>query len=363
MGKLIFVFLLGMGYTPFLRGQEATGIVPGISTTSAQTNDETNTDSDKVPDSQGFSSIHGAHTQAMQIQNLGRSTKRLGTMMAVSFFSKCTWKTPWNCILGAMALKDANAAGRAGRNAGWTKAPMEGNGNKNGNEGGDGNEDEDGDASLAAVDTGNGGNPNNDDEQVIQNGLDELGRHGWEMVEDGLRNRKTGRLLKRKHVSDPKKLMRELGLSKGQAMAAMKSLADTRSKALAKMSSDGGQAGRGLASLDMEEDEESGSSDGGATGGKGSGGEGSSASSGGGGGGMLSSLGGSGFRKSKKKERRGNSRGGVGKDALSPEEAAGLSKDLNGHHIGIAMANIFLIVHQKYREKRDQGTEFINREH
>ena len=284
--------------------------------------------------------------------------------MSAGFFSKCFCFGCWyNCVLGAMAYKDAKAAGRASRYAGDVRSSLEGNGNGNGD--GDGNENR---ASLAGAggnEDGNGngdgnGDPsgNNNLENEVRDGMR---RAGIKLRNDGVEG-PDGEVYKRTDFGSPAKIMGK-GFTKGQAMAAIKSLADTRSRALAQMG-DEGQASRGLASLDMDEDEESGSSGEGATGGEGSGGQGS-ASSGGGGMGMLSGLGGSGLGKSKKKERKkkNSHRGqGMGKNSLSPEEAAGLSKTFNGQRIGIAMANIFLIVHQKYREKRNQGTEFINRE-
>ncbi len=48
---------------------------------------------------------------------------------------------------------------------------------------------------------------------------------------------------------------------------------------------------------------------------------------------------------------------------LSSKEAATLSKSFNGDPIGIGMANLFLIVHQKYREKIDKKNEFIRKEY
>ncbi len=54
---------------------------------------------------------------------------------------------------------------------------------------------------------------------------------------------------------------------------------------------------------------------------------------------------------------------GKNKKRLPSSEAAQLSKNFNGDPIGIGIANLFLIVHQKYKEKKNKKTEFINREY
>ena len=50
------------------------------------------------------------------------------------------------------------------------------------------------------------------------------------------------------------------------------------------------------------------------------------------------------------------------KNRMPASQAATLSKNFNGDPIGIGMADLFLIVHQKYREKKNKKTEFIQRE-
>lgn len=48
---------------------------------------------------------------------------------------------------------------------------------------------------------------------------------------------------------------------------------------------------------------------------------------------------------------------------MPASEAAEFSKDFHGTPIGIDIANIFLIVHKKYRDKKSKKTEFINKEY
>lgn len=50
-------------------------------------------------------------------------------------------------------------------------------------------------------------------------------------------------------------------------------------------------------------------------------------------------------------------------DRMPASQAAKLKKNFNGTPIGIGMANIFLIVQQKYDEKKEKKTEFIHREY
>jgi hypothetical protein len=51
------------------------------------------------------------------------------------------------------------------------------------------------------------------------------------------------------------------------------------------------------------------------------------------------------------------------KRGLASAEAAKLSKNFHGDPIGISIANIFQIVHLKYKEKNKKKTEFINKEY
>lgn len=249
----------------------------------------------------------------------GSATQLIGLAMGAGFAKTCS--TPsgqWACPLAVMSFADALSAGKASKDAANTAAVLDSN------------------TGLPIDGSGTGQDTYNDQAAT---GLQDLARMGFTLNPDGSVSTPNGSTLTADDFSSQESLMTK-GLSPEMARQAMQGMSDVQKNALAE------------SGVNPEEAAGSGQALGLMAAGQGSGGGYSS------GGGQAANdriveevvfLNG----KNKKKKER-----------MPAAEAAELSKNFNGTPIGIGMADLFLIVHKKYREKKDSNTrEFITREY
>ncbi len=270
----------------------------------------------------------GAHEGAREVKSQGKDVNLLGLAMGAAFASQCSPHSPQNCVFAALSFMDALAGKKASNNGNATCQNYGGDCSTGGDGDGDGGPDGDGDGGPDG--DGDGGPDGDPREREIE---DTLRDNGYTLnPENGTVTTPGGQSYTAADAQSAQSLMNK-GMSAGQAAEAMKNLAEVKAKALKELSKEGGQE-RGLASV-----------------------------SGTGGGAVsdLSSMGGgdvyvdeevSGKKKKKKKD-----------DGLTEAQASQLSKNFNGQPIGIGMGNLFIIVSDKYKEKRKKRNSFINREY
>ena len=239
-------------------------------------------------------------------QSKGSSVNILGLAMGAGFVKICTQPfQQWACPLAAMSFKDA-LAGRSAQQAAFQTGTYL-------------------DPSLGS--TGASSFDPVYDQQALD-GLQNLSEMGYTVNDDGSVSTPEGESFSAGDYASADSLMNK-GLSPDLANKAMNGLASVKSAAAAKTGIPIETPGQAVASV-----------------------------GGAGGGGYSNSAGGDmvieeiEYRERKKKNKR-----------MPSSEAAKLSKNFNGDPIGIGMANLFLIVHQKYVEKKKMKTEFINREY
>jgi len=246
----------------------------------------------------------------------GDATQLLGLAMGASFTKTCS--TPsgrWACPLAVMSFADALSAGTASGNAANTAAAL--------------------DPNTGMLVEGSG-----DGQSVLNNqavaGLKSLARKGFTLNADGSVSTPNGSNITAADFSSIESLMGK-GLSAEMARQALQGMSEVQQGALAESGANPAETGeKGQASGLMA--------------GQGSG-DGDTSSGGQAASDMIV-------------EEVVFLNGKKNKGRMPASEAADLSKNFNGTPIGIGMADLFLIVHKKYREKKDSNThEFITREY
>jgi len=276
----------------------------------------------------GNSPRWGAQEGSREVKSKGKDVNLLGLAMAAMFASQCRPTNEWACVAAGLSAMDAMAAKQASNNGNITCQRYGGDCSvsSDGGDGGDGGPDGDGDGGPDG--DGDGGGP------TPQDIITPLENQGYVFdTENRSVTTPDGQTITANDFGSAESLMNK-GMSAGQAGQAMKGVADVKAKALEKMGKEESQE-RGLASV---------SGTGGAAGGYAS---------------DLSSMGGDVYVDEevpgKKKKKK--------KDGLSEAQASQLSKNFNGQPIGIGMGNLFMIVGDKYKEKRKKRNSFINKEY
>jgi hypothetical protein len=255
---------------------------------------------------------------AANTMNQGGGSQMLGLAMGAAFASQCGWQNPFACVAAAMSFMDAAASGSSKLN---------------------------GIDTLGAIDV-NTGLPRAVDgtdpyQEQIAAGLEQLASMGYTVNPDGSVNTPDGMTLTAEDLSSVEALMNK-GVSPDAAANAMQSISDTRSEVSANMGmkdEDGAGAGQAVAASGLGSGGEGGGS-GGAAGGQAMGDL------------IIEEI-----------EYRGADKKKKGDGRMPASQAAELSKNFNGTPIGIGMADLFLIVHKKYDEKKkSKKGEFITRE-
>lgn len=275
----------------------------------------------KIENSGGFTETkQGGLEGANNLSNEGSGVQLMGLAMAASFAPQCGPHNPFACVAVGLSIADSIAGGGA-KSAGFQQGSYLDNGRGVGATG-----------TNPAV------------EQQIEDLKAELEGQGYSVNGDGSVTSPAGDIFTAEDMANEEAIQSAFGMSAGGAKSAMGQLASVQLAAANK------------AGINLPERNPA-SEQGEAAGG---GAEGAKASSDSGGKG--SAIGGVTetdqlieeveFRKKKKK-----------KNGLSAKSAALLSKNFNGDPIGIGMADLFLIVHQKYREKKSKKNEFINKEY
>ncbi len=247
----------------------------------------------------------------------GNAIQLVGLAMGASYSRTC--KTPngqWACPLAVMSFADALSAGTASDNASNTAATLDPN------------------TGLLVEGSGAGSDVYND--QAVT-GLQDLARMGFTQNPDGSVSTPNGNTVTSADFSSQESLMAK-GLSPEMARQAIQGMSDVQKVALAEngINHSEGQAvsGQTVGLMAAKQSPDSGDASSG----------GSAAND------MIVEE--VVFLNGKDKER------------MPASEAAELSKNFNGTPIGIGMADLFLIVHKKYKEKKDSKTrEFITREY
>lgn len=261
----------------------------------------------------------GALNNANQAQSSGKSTQMLGLAMGVGFAAICRTPTGgWACAPAAMSFMDALAAGRGSNDAGYTGTFL------------------DPSTGLPAFE------PSGDFDDVYNTqaveGLQDLQAMGYSFNEDGSVTTPSGENITSADLASKSALMKK-GFSEKQASQAMQKMGAIKASSAKQVGLDPEALASGTEVAVA-----------GAGGSGGGGAAGSFETSGQGGADQII----------EEIEYRGKAK----KDNRMPaSKAAEFSKNFNGTPIGIGMANLFLIVHKKYSEKKDKKTEFINKEY
>ncbi len=259
----------------------------------------------------------GGLTHANQAASSGNSTQIIGLAMGAAFAAVCAQPfQQWACPIAAQSFMDALSAGRARDNAINTANYIDPNYDPNTNP-------------IADYETQN---------QEAIDGINQMSGMGYTVNPDGSVTSPDGVSVAAGEMMTPSGLAAK-GFNPQQIEAIMNKIKDVQTAALEKAGVDpnsvSGQAVAGSG-----------------------GGLGSGAGADGYGSGMASQ----GSEWVEIEEIRGGRK--LAKDNRMPaSQAAKLSKNFNGSPIGIGMADIFLIVQQKYDEKKLKKTEFINREY
>lgn len=265
------------------------------------------------------SSRRGAQQLSRQVADKGSQVNFMGLAMSAMFASQCGPQNKFACVAAGLSMIDAMASKKTRNNALTTCSHYGGN---------------------CRINTNNpnpNGNP--DDTNTEQEVRQTLANNGYSLNEEnGSVTTPEGNTLTSEDFKSAESLM-ATGVPAGQAAEAMQNIADVKTKALKKLAEkQGDQQQRGLASVSVGGDSSAGGSSGG---------------------GAFGSMGDVVVEKEiyKNKGKKKKDEG------LSAEKAAQLSKTFNGQPVGIGMANLFLIVSQKYKEKRETRNQFINKEH
>jgi hypothetical protein len=295
-------------------GDNNTSLVNGSGTSTSSNNNSSGAGKNLTATGGFEGTASGGLQNANQTQSSGNMTQILGIAMGVGFAKICpTFHGSWACAPAAMSFMDALAAGRAKNNAAYTGAFLDPN------------------TGLPSY------NPNGtaDDEYNKQayEGLSNLQNMGYSFTEDGSVISPNGDKITSADVGSVDALMKK-GMTAAQAQSAMSQMKDIQTAAAQKAGMDpelmnGG--GTKVATLNA-----------------GDGGEGTGVRAGA-------------DQYIEEIEYRGKANKNDGR--MPASKAAEFSKNFNGTPIGIGMANLFLIVHKKYSEKKDKQTEFINREY
>ncbi len=264
----------------------------------------------------------GAQEGARRVKKEGKRVNLMGLAMAAMFASQCGPHNGWACTAAGLAAMDAMAAQKASSD-GYRTCQHHGTCGDPG----------DGDPGDGGPGPGDGdGGP-----ATVQSIIDPLKNQGYVFNEEnGTVTTPGGETFSGDDFGSAESLMNK-GMPAGQATQAMQGVADAKTKALEKVGDENKE--RGLASV---------------SGGGAGGGGFSDASSVGGGEVIIEEqpYGQTGKKKKKKKD-----------EGLSAAKAAQLSKTFNGQPIGIGMADLFMIVGEKYKEKRKRRNQFINKEY
>ena len=262
----------------------------------------------------------GSQQQALGVANQGNKLNFMGLAMGAMFASQCNPPTNvWPCIAAGLSFLDAMTAKNASNNGLRTC----------GNLGNNCQLDSD-------YSPGNGPTTPQQKEQE-QEILTTLSDNGFNLNEEnGSVTGPDGKEYTSKDIADPASMM-AAGATSGQAEQFMKGLANARSKALNKWKKEHGEEEqeRGIASVPV------------------------SGGSGFGGSGYGQGFSGSGDVVVEEDVHLGKKKKD---DDSSKEDFTKYKKDFNGQPVGIAMSNLFQIVHKKYKEKRETKKEFINKE-
>jgi hypothetical protein len=296
--------VIGRSCDPISTGDSGTG---GSTTSSGS---DTINDGENLDDISGFNNAtSGAEQNAQQSAGDSGATQMLGMIMGAMFMAMCN-KPPGNiapCIMGAMSFIDAMASG-------GNKGNSTNFGNSLLSNGGDTGDTTDESAVMA---------------QEAEAQLQALEEMGFVSNADGSVTAPNGETFTGGDLASTSALEAK-GIGAGQAQAALDLLKTAREKAAQEVGA--AAKGRAIASV----------------GGAG----------GGGAAGPLPDLiideEGGAFSKGKSRKNK------IGR--IPANEAAKLSKNFNGTPIGIAGADIFLIVTRKYEDK-DKQKSFINKEY
>ncbi len=322
----IFIFpLFAMGQTlsdgnEFLVDErQRTNLTDGGDSSNGSAGSE---DLEGVMEEEGFVTQQGGLQGTNDGQSKGSAVQMLGMAMGAGFAAICPQMGgQWACPLAAMSFMDAMSGGSAKQAAFETGTyidPTHGGG------GGD-------------YDASGGGN---DIQQAqAEDALSQLAEMGYTTNSDGSVTGPDGQTFTADDFASLEKMMNN-GMSAGAAQAAMDKIGQVKEDAAQKAGVSMGEAeaavGGAVAATSKQPEP-----------------------------GSLSTFGASNSSASKDKfieEVEYRHLGKKKNKRLPASEAANLSKNYNGDPIGIGMANLFLIVHKKYTEKKTKK-EFFNSEY
>ena len=276
---------------------------------------------EEIQDTGGYDNVRqGGLDGSNNLAEQGGGIQLAGLAMAAAFASQCGPQNPFACAAVGLSIADAIAGGGA-KSAGI----------KQGN----------------YLDNGGGG-PGSETDPIIDQQIDELKtdleESGYTVNADGSVTGPNGQTYTGQDFASEEAIQKAFGMGAGAAGQAMQSLQSAQTAAAKKA----GISIPNRSTASEEVDEGAGGGDGSGAGKDGSG---AGSAIGGviGGDQLIEEI----EYRGKKKKKKG----------LSAKKAAMLSKDFNGSPIGIGMADLFLIVHQKYREKKGKKNEFINKEY
>lgn len=301
--------------------------------TGAEVQSATSMDTEELGETENFDSMGGGLQGTDYAQNAGSQVEIMGIVMGGAFLSQCGWRSPFPCVAAAMSFADA-MAGRAASSAAYETGTYF-----------DPSHGTEGDSSdfsnSTGVDIGSDGQVENDSVLAAQaqEGLNALADMGYTVNSDGSVTTPNGQTITKGDLASAES-MQAVGATASQAAQFQKNLANFKKQAAKK-------AG---VNLDQQAVAAAGANSG-LSGGSQAGGDSGGASN------YQANEADSIVEEIEYRHRGKKKRG------LAEAEAAQLSTSFKGEPIGIPMANLFRIVHEKYKEKKRNRSEFINREY
>lgn len=275
---------------------------------------------------------NGGRDNAGKVEDSGGAMQMLGLATGAAFATQCGPHHPFPCAAAAMSFLDALASGKTADKANYTGMQFDPYGNPY---------------------KFDGNNPvlkaRND--EIIKR-LKDLEDMGYTANPDGSVTMPTGAKISSAELNSVQGLMGQ-GLSEAEATSTLEKMQATKAKAAKSLGMGGGASGSGTGMGELGGAQTGAGAALGAVKNKGGSSDSGLSDDGSGEGGAGGDFGGL---------QSGNGKNGkLGR--MPASQAAKLKKDFRGTPIGIGMADLFLIVNQKYTEKKSNKNEFINREY